>query len=146
MTIQLADGVPGIIHVHDDEANMSLCGALTKPPLTYDSWDDLLCFACMSVLKGAPDNIEFGDGILQLELFVAGRLARLPYNLYLRTQHWKQMRALAIDRYGRTCVLCDGDDNVNVHHRTYERIGRERLDDLVVLCRKCHASHHRRAS
>lgn len=142
MTIQLADGEPGILHIHDDEANMALCGALTSPPLTSTSWDDMLCGACMSVFKRAPDAIEFGNGILQIEQFIANRLAKLPYDLYLRTEHWKRTRTLAIDRYGASCVLCGSGGQVNVHHRTYERIGAERLDDLIVLCSECHSHYH----
>jgi len=30
-----------------------------------------------------------------------------------------------------------------VHHRTYERLGRELAGDLVVLCSACHRRHHR---
>lgn len=28
------------------------------------------------------------------------------------------------------------------HHKTYERIGAERLDDLEILCDGCHSAHH----
>lgn len=28
--------------------------------------------------------------------------------------------------------------NLDVHHLTYDRFGREELDDLVLLCRDCH--------
>lgn len=34
----------------------------------------------------------------------------------------------------------------NVHHRTYERLGKERLGDLTVLCRKCHGLFHGKAA
>jgi hypothetical protein len=33
---------------------------------------------------------------------------------------------------------------LEVHHRTYERLGRERPEDLLVLCEKCHAVEHGR--
>jgi 5-methylcytosine-specific restriction endonuclease McrA len=31
---------------------------------------------------------------------------------------------------------------VEVHHLTYERLGEERLTDLVALCRSCHEREH----
>ena len=69
------------------------------------------------------------------------RLASLPYDLYLETDHWKQLREKAIAHYGETCVLCDRQP-VQVHHRTYVRRGFERLTDLIVLCDDCHSRYH----
>jgi hypothetical protein len=34
-------------------------------------------------------------------------------------------------------------EDLQVHHRTYERRGAELADDLVVVCRQCHEIHHR---
>lgn len=31
---------------------------------------------------------------------------------------------------------------LDVHHLTYERLGNERAEDLVVLCRRCHEEQH----
>jgi replicative DNA helicase len=33
---------------------------------------------------------------------------------------------------------------LEVHHRTYERIGQERSEDLTVLCDVCHGLFHER--
>jgi len=33
-------------------------------------------------------------------------------------------------------------DALDVHHKTYERIGAEKPGDLVVLCRACHGQEH----
>lgn len=30
----------------------------------------------------------------------------------------------------------------DVHHKTYDRIGDELLDDLVLLCKSCHKAQH----
>ena len=40
------------------------------------------------------------------------------------------------------CQLCNTGGSLQVHHRTYQRRGYERLDDLTVLCRKCHERQH----
>ena len=61
-----------------------------------------------------------------------------------------------VDRYGRVIEwidnvehrpTCENDECTNeatdVHHLTYERIGKEWLDDLQALCRKCHEQQHK---
>ena len=53
------------------------------------------------------------------------------------------MRRLVLEVAGYRCQVCNGDEKLNVHHRTYERYpGRERLADLTVLCERCHKKHH----
>ncbi len=45
-----------------------------------------------------------------------------------------------------TCAVCGGCwtlRNGDLHHRNYERLGRERFDDLMPLCRACHEHLHR---
>lgn len=65
------------------------------------------------------------------------------YDTYLSGEHWQTLRRAAIDYYGDACVLCGATgDRVDVHHRHYKRLGGERLHDLTVLCRDCHAKHH----
>jgi hypothetical protein len=40
------------------------------------------------------------------------------------------------------CERCGAKRTLEVHHRTYERLGRERDADLEVLCGDCHEVHH----
>jgi 5-methylcytosine-specific restriction endonuclease McrA len=76
----------------------------------------------------------------------AGRLEqlrRMPYHEYLRTPEWRRARAAALERAGHSCSLdVTHTDDLEVHHRTNERLGEERAADLVVLCRACHRLHH----
>jgi hypothetical protein len=69
-------------------------------------------------------------------------LRSLSYGAYLRSEHWKSVRAAALERAGHRCQLCNSPDRLEVHHRTYERRGRERPTDVTVLCDECHARHH----
>lgn len=69
-------------------------------------------------------------------------LRRLPYGEYLRTAHWQRVRTLALEQAGHACDLCGHTDRLEVHHRTYERLGFERQSDLIVLCHDCHRDHH----
>jgi 5-methylcytosine-specific restriction endonuclease McrA len=69
-------------------------------------------------------------------------LRRMPYRLYLETPHWKRTREAALKRAGHQCALCPSTTDLQVHHRTYDRRGCERPEDLIVLCDPCHARHH----
>jgi 5-methylcytosine-specific restriction endonuclease McrA len=59
------------------------------------------------------------------------------YNLYLRSSAWRQRRAGVIARE-KVCQLCQGSERLEVHHITYNRVGAEEIDDLRLLCRRCH--------
>lgn len=66
-------------------------------------------------------------------------LRAMPYGEYLRTPHWKHLREDKVRAAGHRCQLCNrGSVTLNVHHRTYERLGEELDEDLTVLCRDCH--------
>ena len=66
----------------------------------------------------------------------------IPYKAYLQTFHWIQTRNKALERAGFKCQLCNSDDNLQVHHRTYENLGDEQNADLIVLCANCHKKFH----
>jgi hypothetical protein len=51
------------------------------------------------------------------------------------------MRAWALSKKP-FCELCKSADRLNVHHKTYKRICRERITDLAVLCERCHTNSH----
>jgi len=69
--------------------------------------------------------------------------ATMPYRKYLQTYRWSQTRALARERAGDRCQLCNaGNRTLHTHHRTYERRGHELPEDLIVLCDACHAKFH----
>lgn len=81
----------------------------------------------------------------QLEAQRVARLARLPYSRYLKTDHWKRLRARILSRDRYTCTHCgvhEDDAILSAHHETYERRGCERMADLTTLCRGCHYLLH----
>jgi uncharacterized protein YlaI len=61
---------------------------------------------------------------------------------YLQTSAWKIRRDAAVLRDGGRCVICNSKDDLQVHHRTYERLGNELPQDLTTLCGECHAHFH----
>lgn len=69
-------------------------------------------------------------------------LSATAYHEYLRSAEWRVVKRLALDNAGGRCELCNSTEALNVHHRTYDRVFREVLSDLTVLCRGCHAKFH----
>ncbi len=70
-------------------------------------------------------------------------LRALPYGEYLQTPHWKRKREDKLRAVGRRCQVCNqGPGPLDVHHRTYERLGEELDLDLTALCRSCHHLFH----
>lgn len=56
---------------------------------------------------------------------------------YLQSMEWRLKRVSVLQRDGYQCQICFTIDNLNVHHITYDNLGREPLSDLVTLC-ECH--------
>ena len=69
-------------------------------------------------------------------------LRSMPYVDYLETPEWRNVRMCALHAAGWRCEVCNTDDELEVHHRAYERRGEEVLEDLTVLCRDCHQRFH----
>lgn len=67
---------------------------------------------------------------------------RIGYAVYLATPWWQRRRKEAIKRAGGKCRRCGRVNRLQVHHKTYERLGCELDADLLVLCRMCHRKEH----
>jgi 5-methylcytosine-specific restriction endonuclease McrA len=68
----------------------------------------------------------------------------MPYREYLQTDHWREVRGIALARARHRCQLCNSMERLNVHHRDYSRRGEERAADVIVLCHTCHETFHDR--
>lgn len=72
------------------------------------------------------------------------------YLAYIRSPAWRAFRVAWWEQYDRqfpvrTCYCCGKPQgslkrSLELHHRTYERLGAERWDDLVAVCRSCHSA------
>jgi len=63
----------------------------------------------------------------------------MNYRAYLRSPHWRQLRAERLKAAGYRCYECGASGVVlQLHHLTYARLGSERPGDLRVLCKVCH--------
>lgn len=65
------------------------------------------------------------------------------YTDYMNSKAWNKKRRARLKKDNYTCQGC-GEKNkpLDVHHKTYERFGHERLSDLESLCRRCHDQKH----
>ena len=67
------------------------------------------------------------------------------YREYLRSPYWKIIRNFKLYT-DRQCRICKTNSRLTVHHKTYEHLGIEfrYLEDLDVLCWKCHIEERRK--
>lgn len=77
------------------------------------------------------------------------------YTEYLDSDHWQDLRKQKLAAVNHQCERCGwyarrtpGGDlgGLDVHHLNYERLWAETLDDLEVLCPRCHALEHGKPS
>lgn len=106
------------------QANLSVpckqCGqpVIIKNDLAYQLHKrrGITCKACLSPIETSASHSE-----------------------YIESDHWKAFRARAFTHYERKCYLCNTrQEPIELHHNTYERKGREKLSDVIPLCRKHH--------
>jgi 5-methylcytosine-specific restriction endonuclease McrA len=64
------------------------------------------------------------------------------YFKYINSPRWYYKRKEALEFHGKKCKLCGSTQNLDVHHLTYERFGKEFMADLMILCRPCHNEEH----
>lgn len=64
------------------------------------------------------------------------------YDAYIASDAWRENRKPALEYAEHRCQVCNADKHLDVHHRTYERLGNEKPGDLTVLCRSCHEIFH----
>lgn len=62
------------------------------------------------------------------------------YDEYLLGEHWKSFTNRVKEKQ---CWLCGKTRLLQVHHKTYERLGCEQDDDVVTVCNNCHKAIHR---
>jgi 5-methylcytosine-specific restriction endonuclease McrA len=67
---------------------------------------------------------------------------KVVYAEYIRSPEWAKVKTRKFKQVGHRCEKCAKHTGLQVHHKTYDRLGRERLSDLQVLCSGCHEREH----
>jgi hypothetical protein len=71
------------------------------------------------------------------------KLGYKSYNSYLISEHWTEFRASYYSEHPKECYVCGCSENIHLHHIRYTRIGKEKVSDVVPLCKKHHKRVHR---
>jgi hypothetical protein len=70
----------------------------------------------------------------------------IDYKEYIaRHPRWQKVRQARFDFDDGRCVICHKDlhgRSYQTHHLHYQRLGHERLRDVVTLCNACHMEFH----
>jgi hypothetical protein len=66
------------------------------------------------------------------------------YSNYIRSEEWELFRRTALRHYGTKCKACGKFKLPQAHHINYRNLHDCTLDDLVILCKRCHEDLHRK--
>lgn len=64
------------------------------------------------------------------------------YRAYLESPQWRAKRYQVLQNAKWLCQECFSDQAEHVHHKHYQTLGNEDLDDLQAVCRGCHEQIH----
>jgi hypothetical protein len=62
--------------------------------------------------------------------------------VYLKSPHWMKVRSIKLASVGNKCESCGLSGPLDVHHKHYKTIRKEKNRDLLALCRTCHQFEH----
>lgn len=65
----------------------------------------------------------------------------MNYREYLKSEDWINKRYQKRLRQNR-CAICASTENLDIHHLNYKNLVDVSMDDLRVLCRRCHFLAH----
>ncbi|MEF9991165.1 MAG: hypothetical protein RRZ84_01105 [Romboutsia sp.] len=65
---------------------------------------------------------------------------RVDFNDYLNSVYWQLFKKNTIHEYNNKCFICSSSSNLDVYHLR-KNLGRETLDDVIVLCNECSKSY-----
>lgn len=75
---------------------------------------------------------------LGMDILTNGSQSKDFYTQYINSRTWKLKRREVLKRDNKQCQTCLSGENLEVHHKTYEHLGNEPLEDLITLCKHCH--------
>jgi hypothetical protein len=142
-TLRQALGLPSVrallAAVGPRITGMCSCG---EPLVLSSRSGSARCAACED--RSRQQSQLLHAGAVEARNAEVDQLRAMPYAAYLRTDHWRSVRDAARKRAHGRCQACNSTEQLDVHHRTYERRGCELAADVIVLCRPCHDLFHDR--
>jgi len=67
----------------------------------------------------------------------------MNYREYIKSEAWRKRRFWYFETHDKKCRKCNSVHRIQLHHKTYKRLGGERDADLVALCYQCHKKLHK---
>ncbi len=90
-------------------------------------------------------KVTDGPSTIPARMRALGYPMGAKYSDYLDSRHWLHVK-LRYSESGLPQNCACGKPREALHHKTYVRLGHERLTDLEPVCRACHRERHRLAS
>jgi hypothetical protein len=106
----------------------------SKPPTTAQLLSEERERLRLAGLALSEDRRNLISGVFQQR--------RTLYDNYLQSPQWRGLRQRVIERAKSVYERCLKNRITEVHHLTYDRLGNERIEDLLGVCRTCHEELH----
>lgn len=124
---------------------LGFASAIMKPIYIYYAqgkhrWDKHFWF-CMNL----PSVVSCEPGTatsFHPDLIARQKTYKERYYEYLQSPEWDFLRKAKLREADHRCQLCNASKTLHVHHRTYDNVFHERLQDLIALCEDCHEKFH----
>ena len=65
------------------------------------------------------------------------------YEEYILSKDWALLKEIRLKKDNNQCVLCKSKEKLVCHHITYIRLYHEDINDMIILCSRCHSRMHR---
>lgn len=108
--------------------------------------DDAEALEVRRTMMADVSRRKLADHLVSAEMLRADTLSRLrrygytSYDKYLQSPEWRARKTRL--KLAKSCWVCNARKDLHAHHCSYERICRERREDIVVLCDGCHRGVH----
>ena len=106
-----------------------------------DFWDDKTSEQIYKYWK-AKVNKSLKNKNRKKKVYGVSNKRKKEYHAYLKSDQWKMMRLGLLLMRGNKCEVCGELDSLQVHHKHYRNIFKEKLEDLMVVCSSCHQEIH----
>ncbi|MBF0345601.1 MAG: HNH endonuclease [Nitrospirae bacterium] len=68
---------------------------------------------------------------------------RCKYGIHINSKEWYDLREKALKRANYKCEMCGANKSLNAHHVRYPIIYKmDHIDNIVIVCRRCHKLSH----
>lgn len=118
-----------------------VCPGVCLMSLCIHGLDEATCATCLLPRKKqAPKKVTEIPYVPPV-----GQRKDWYHNVYMRSEHWKKLKAKALKDKPNVCFGCGTagtKTRLEMHHLGYTHLYQERGSDLRLLCRSCHEGVH----